>query len=149
MSALLPDHMSERELDDHVARIVKDANTKFPYRDPLNVPRPRLLAYHTRDSRRSPAGFPDWCFAGLRGVMFRENKTAKKNPSPMQREWIHALRMAGADVAVWRPADLASGLIAYELLRLAGLEPAKPATGFWQSLSPAAAALIDQIMEDE
>lgn len=118
--------MSERQLDDAIRSIVADVLRKFPYTDPLGVPRPRLLAYHTHDSRKSPAGFPDWTFAGLRGVMFRENKNARRPASPMQRQWLHTLRLAGLDAAVWRPADLESGLISYELLRLAGLSPAAP-----------------------
>ena len=105
--------MSERELDADIKAIA----------DSL---RGALLAYHTRDSRGSTAGFPDWVFAGPRGVMFRECKTLLGKLSGDQQRWIAVLHQARADVGVWRPRDLASGRIAYELARLAGLDPAQP-----------------------
>lgn len=115
--------MSESQLDDSIRAIVRGL---------ADSPRARILAYHTRDSRRSAPGFPDWVFAGRRGVMFRENKTARGRVWPDQRQWLDLLDWAGADAAVWRPADLASGRISYELLRLAGLEPSKPAPGAYE-----------------
>lgn len=106
-----------------------------------------LLAYHTHDSRRSAGGFPDWTFAGVRGVMFRELKTARGTVRPEQWAWIHQLRRAGADVAIWRPHDLEAGRIVWELARVAGLGPAIPASEL--KSSPAAESLIARIMEDE
>lgn len=100
--------MSEAELDRAIWRIVLDL---APW---------GLLGYHTRDSRRSAPGFPDWVFTGRRGVMFRESKTAKGKLSPEQQTWLAGLKTAGADMDVWRPDDLRQGRIARELADLAG-----------------------------
>lgn len=69
------------------------------------------LAYHTHDSRRSAAGFPDLVLvhAGQRRTLFRELKTQRGRVSPAQADWLRALVLAGEDAAVWRPADLLSG----------------------------------------
>ncbi|MGP5219417.1 VRR-NUC domain-containing protein [Arthrobacter rhombi] len=68
------------------------------------------LAYHTHDSRRSEPGFPDLVLVhpvkGL--VMFRELKTQKGRTSTAQDTWIKALRAAGQNVSIWRPADYVS-----------------------------------------
>jgi hypothetical protein len=61
--------------------------------------------YHTHDSRRSPAGFPDLVLCRDR-VLFRELKTEQGQLTPAQKRWLEALRSAGADAAVWRPSDL-------------------------------------------
>jgi len=60
--------------------------------------------YHTHDSRRSPAGFPDLVLVRDR-VLFREVKAEKGRLSPAQVEWHDRLQRAGADVGVWRPSD--------------------------------------------
>lgn len=60
--------------------------------------------YHTHDSRRSEAGFPDLVLVRER-VLFRELKTATGAVSRRQREWLESLVAAGADAAVWRPGD--------------------------------------------
>jgi hypothetical protein len=96
--------MSEADLDDGVRRILKDL--------------PVLLAYHTFDSRRAAAGFPDWVFTGPGGVMFRELKRENGQPTGPQKQWLAALSYAGADAGIWRPADLTGGKIARELLEL-------------------------------
>lgn len=129
--------MSERELDDAIYALAAGID---------KTPRAVLLAYHTRDSRRSLPGFPDWCFAGARGIMFRECKTQRGHLRLEQSRWLQVLRQAGADADVWRPADLLDGRIANELLHLSGLRPVVDLTG---KLSPAAERLIDRIMEDE
>lgn len=98
--------MSEAALEQHVRSILADL--------------PAVLGYHTHDSRRSHSGFPDWCFAGPRGVMFRELKTERGRLSAQQQRWIDTLDAADADVDVWRPTTLLSGRIARELAALAG-----------------------------
>jgi hypothetical protein len=71
------------------------------------------LAYHTHDSRRSEKGWPDLALAHptARRFLVRELKTARGKVSPEQEAWLAALGAAGVDAGVWRPADLASGLI--------------------------------------
>jgi hypothetical protein len=83
-----------------------------------------LLAFHSGDSRRdSCAGFPDLVIAGRGGVIYREAKTATGRLRPEQMDWISILALAGADVAVWRPVDLSSGVIEKELKKLAKGKP--------------------------
>ena len=98
--------MSERQLEDGVRRILADL--------------PSVIWYHTRDSRRSPEGFPD-LVAVCRGVMFRELKSEKGKLTKAQQEWLDALTNAGGDAGVWRPSALLSGQIARELAALAGI----------------------------
>ena len=104
-------HMSERELENAIRRILADL--------------PQVLWYHTRDSRRSPSGFPDLVCVGPGFVIYRELKTARGRVSAAQRRWLDALRDTGASAGVWRPSDLLSGTIARELARLAGIGRAR------------------------
>ena len=71
--------------------------------------------YHPHDSRRSVSGWPDLALCGRRGLILRELKTATGRLSRAQRQWGERLTTAGADWAVWRPADLTSGRITREL----------------------------------
>lgn len=73
-----------------------------------------LLAYHTHDSRRSAAGFPDWVLVGTR-VLFRELKREGEKPTPAQQAFLDRLAAAGADVGVWRPIDLLTHRIHLEM----------------------------------
>ncbi len=65
------------------------------------------LVYHTHDSRRSQAGFPDLFMVRGEHALAAELKSATGRLSPEQTEWIARLRMAGIDAHVWRPADKA------------------------------------------
>jgi hypothetical protein len=65
----------------------------------------RLMVYHTHDSRRSAAGFPDLVIVGPGGIEFWELKSAEGKTSIEQREWIDALKRAGQHAAVYRPQD--------------------------------------------
>ena len=67
-----------------------------------------FMTYHTRDSRGSEAGFPDLVMvsATQRRVLFVELKTATGKTSAAQDAWLAALAAAGAEVYLWRPADL-------------------------------------------
>lgn len=81
-----------------------------------------LYVYHTHDSRRSARGFPDLVIVGPGGILFRELKTETGRLSREQTEVLARLTTAGADAAVWRPADLTDGVISAELehIRRAG-----------------------------
>lgn len=80
------------------------------------------ISYHTHDSRRSAAGYPDLHLVnGPLGIsIFRELKTMKGTLTADQRMWIRALRMAGVDADVWRPIDWFDGTIDKAL---AGVRP--------------------------
>lgn len=66
------------------------------------------LTYHTHDSRRSEAGFPDLTLVNVRQgrIIFAELKTATGRTTPQQDEWLAALAAADCETALWRPADL-------------------------------------------
>jgi hypothetical protein len=81
-----------------------------------------LWGYHTRNSIGSAKGWPDWVILGPRGGLFRELKSQRGEPSPDQRSVGARLICAGFDWAVWRPADLFSGVIAAQLLAIAGTQ---------------------------
>lgn len=75
------------------------------------------LTYHTHDSRRSDAGFPDLVLVNARQgrLLFRELKTVKGRLRPEQQLWLEALGAAGFDAGVWRPGDLLDGVVEAEL----------------------------------
>jgi hypothetical protein len=71
------------------------------------------LTYHTYDSRRSDAGFPDLVMVNPRQkrVLFRELKREKGSITSKQQTWIDTLTAAGQDAAIWKPSHLFSGEI--------------------------------------
>jgi hypothetical protein len=78
---------------------------------------------HFPDSRRQHGlpGVPDLIILGRGGVLWRECKSQWASLRSDQVTWKYALVAGGADWAIWRPADLASGLIEAELRAAAGL----------------------------
>jgi hypothetical protein len=62
------------------------------------------LTYHTNNSRKSEAGYPDWTFVKDR-VIWMELKVHPDKPSAAQEEWIEALQAAGQWVFVFYPED--------------------------------------------
>ena len=65
------------------------------------------LAYHTHDSRRSEAGFPDLCLVRDGRVIFAELKSMKGKVTDAQQRWLDELGGAdGVEVYVWRPVDI-------------------------------------------
>ena len=66
----------------------------------------RLRWYHTHDSRRSNAGFPDLVIVGPGEVIYAELKSERGRLSSAQAEWIEALNAAGTKAYVWRPSDM-------------------------------------------
>jgi hypothetical protein len=75
------------------------------------------VTYHNPDSRRSQAGFPDLVLvsSSRRLALFRELKTEDGRFRPKQQAVIAAMVAAGLNADVWRPSDLASGLIVKQL----------------------------------
>ncbi len=71
------------------------------------------LVYHTHDSRRSEAGYPDLHLVHpTRGIsLMRELKKQDGRVRPAQKTWIAALAAAGVDIAIWRPTDWFDGSI--------------------------------------
>jgi hypothetical protein len=62
--------------------------------------------YHTYDSRRSTAGYPDLTLVRPPRVLFVECKTATGVVSPAQRQWLDALAQCpGVETYTLRPAD--------------------------------------------
>jgi hypothetical protein len=60
-----------------------------------------------RTAQAGDTGFPDLVLAHpKRGVIFAELKSAMGKLSDRQQAWIDTLRQAGAEVYVWRPADI-------------------------------------------
>jgi hypothetical protein len=64
------------------------------------------LAYHTRDSRRSAAGFPDLVLVRER-LVFAELKVRRGEVSGAQRGWLNRLARCGQETYLWRPAQWA------------------------------------------
>jgi hypothetical protein len=64
--------------------------------------------YHTHDSRRSDAGWPDLVLASAaqRRTLFIELKKRTGRVSDAQQKWLDLLALCGQEVAVWRPADM-------------------------------------------
>ena len=63
--------------------------------------------YHTHDSRRSPAGFPDLVLARSidSRIVYAELKSEKGVLSTDQEEWVDLLKICGQEIYVWRPSD--------------------------------------------
>jgi hypothetical protein len=69
----------------------------------------RWLSYHTHDSRRSPAGFPDLVLVRGERLVFAELKREGRYPTPAQRAWLSALgQVTTVDAHSWRPRDWSS-----------------------------------------
>lgn len=61
--------------------------------------------YHTHDSRKSEAGFPDLVMVRAGRLIIAELKAASGKVAAAQQNWIDDLRSCGLDVRVWRPSD--------------------------------------------
>ena len=65
------------------------------------------LVYHTDDSRRSQAGFPDLVMTRAGRTIFAELKSQKGRIKAAQQEWLDALdKTEGLEVFLWRPSDM-------------------------------------------
>lgn len=82
------------------------------------------LVYHTYDSRRSYAGFPDVALAKPgRPLILAELKREGGRLSRAQEQWLAVLsQVPGIEVYVWRPRDWVSGEVE-AVLRGQGVSP--------------------------
>lgn len=85
----MPAELSEKEFQ---AKVIEHAISRS------------WLVYHTYNSVRSRAGFPDLVCVRDR-VVFAELKTESGTLAKDQREWRDALKEAGAEWHLWRPSD--------------------------------------------
>ena len=64
------------------------------------------LRYHTLDSRRNAAGFPDWVIIRPPRVLFVELKSSTGRVSPEQKFFHDQLAQCpGVETYIWRPQD--------------------------------------------
>lgn len=67
----------------------------------------RELIYHTRNSQRSTAGFPDLVLCRPPRLLWVELKLKPHNKLTAAQElWAWALKESGQEVYVWWPADM-------------------------------------------
>jgi hypothetical protein len=70
------------------------------------------LVYHGASINRGTGGYPDLTMVHPTGkLLMVELKSESGVVSNAQHAWLNALAAAGVRVAVWTPADLASGTI--------------------------------------
>jgi hypothetical protein len=69
------------------------------------------LIYHTYDARRSYAGFPDTVFVRPPRIVYAELKREDGRVTREQWAWFDALKASGAEVYIWRPSDIETGVI--------------------------------------
>ena len=89
----LLDHAFENE-EDFQSSIIEEAKLQ------------RWAIYHTYRSDNSDAGYPDLHLVRGQAQIFVELKMPGKDPTTDQRRWLVALEATGAQVYVWRPADM-------------------------------------------
>jgi len=89
--ATLPENINERTFQAAIVELAKLTGWK---------------SYHTHDSRRSEAGFPDLVMTRSSRLIAVELKTEKGRLTEDQRGWLEALASCpGVEVHVWRPGD--------------------------------------------
>ena len=64
------------------------------------------MTYHTHDSRRSAAGFPDLILVRDGTAIAAELKTGTRQASAAQVEWLEALDGTRVASRLWRPEDM-------------------------------------------
>lgn len=77
-----------------------------------------ILYYHTHNSRRSPAGFPDLVLVRPPNCLFRELKSQTGKLTADQSAWLDSLAACDQDAGVWRPSDWLEGTIQRELAEM-------------------------------
>lgn len=99
--------MSEKDLLDNVRRLAQLTG---------------WWCYHTHDSRRSEAGFPDLVLAkivpaGSARLLFVELKSEKGRLTDEQMDWLYILSLTKHPTVVWRPRHWVAGVIEHTLTR--------------------------------
>lgn len=62
--------------------------------------------YHTYDSRKSAAGFPDLCLVRPGEAILAECKQNREKPTQAQQVWLQLFAsVPGVEACVWRPRD--------------------------------------------
>jgi len=61
--------------------------------------------YHTHDSRKSRAGFPDLVMVRRPRVIFAELKAERGHTTKEQLAWLIALDQCGQEVYIWKPSQ--------------------------------------------
>lgn len=70
------------------------------------------LCYHTFDSRKSQAGFPDLVLVRPPRIVFAELKRQTGPVSVGQADWLDRIaRCHGAESYLWRPSDWREGAV--------------------------------------
>lgn len=65
------------------------------------------LVYHTHDSRRSEAGFPDLVMVRDGELLAAELKSQRGKVTDAQQRWLDQLAtVPGCEAYLWRPSDL-------------------------------------------
>ncbi len=67
----------------------------------------RWFVYHTHDSRRSVAGFPDLVLLRPPTLIVAELKVGKNRVTPEQNLWLNLFEEANVAAYVWTPRDWA------------------------------------------
>jgi hypothetical protein len=106
-AAAMPEDRGPDSLDAHVRRLMADLG---------------LFGYHTRNSKWSAAGWPDWVIIGRGGILYRELKAEHGTVTPEQRHVGELVTRAGGNWAVWRPRHLLDGTIGRQLADLAAIQ---------------------------
>ncbi len=93
LPVVLPEGISEKEFQALVIQMAKDFGWK--------------MIYHTHNSRKSAAGFPDLIL--IRGdlMLAAELKVGANTPTPAQEDWLLAFeRVRRVESRLWYPKDL-------------------------------------------
>lgn len=65
-----------------------------------------FLVYHTFNSKKSEAGFPDLVLIRAGSLIIAELKVGDNKPTVPQSTWLEAFRECGVPAFVWYPKDL-------------------------------------------
>jgi len=65
----------------------------------------RWFVYHTHDSRRSIAGFPDLVLLRPPQLIVAELKVGRNRPTSEQNLWLNLFEEANVPAYVWRETD--------------------------------------------